>query len=112
MIDKAKRQAVFDKFDGRCSYCGKGITRKSFQVDHFIPKLSGGTDELENLMPACRSCNGYKSSYTLEWFRANIQSATDVQRSSNSMFRLLERYGIVKQVKTEVVFHFEKAGKS
>ena len=38
-----------------CTYCGD--TSDDMQVDHVIPKVSGGEDVLENLVSACRRCN-------------------------------------------------------
>lgn len=47
--------------DGRhCAYCGgPGDT-----VDHVIPRSRGGTDEWDNLVCACRSCNNTKADRT------------------------------------------------
>lgn len=102
-----QRSKVLAKYDGRCAYCGEVLTLRSMQVDHFVAKTCGGGDELSNLMPSCASCNNYKLSYALEEFRHNIIRAIDVQRRTNSMFRLIERFGIIEQVKTKVEFHFE-----
>ena len=43
--------------NNNCLYCG-ATTRLS--VDHLIPRLEGGTDNADNLIPACRSCNSSK----------------------------------------------------
>jgi 5-methylcytosine-specific restriction endonuclease McrA len=41
-----------------CWLCGGKRTHKDpFTADHVIPKSLGGPDTLENLLPACRSCN-------------------------------------------------------
>lgn len=37
---KQVRQKVFDKYNGRCAYCGCDLT-KSFHVDHFNPLMRG-----------------------------------------------------------------------
>ena len=62
MID---RQAVYEKLGGHCAYCGKKIEIKNMQIDHLQPKSRGGTDDFENLLPSCRSCNHYKRADTL-----------------------------------------------
>lgn len=36
-----------------CVYCGAEYE----DVDHVIPRSQGGTNHVENLVPACRSCN-------------------------------------------------------
>lgn len=64
-ISKSKREAVYRKYNGHCAYCGREISYKDMQVDHFQPLRAwgiedAGTDDLDNLMPACRMCNHYK----------------------------------------------------
>ena len=76
-ISKSKREAVYRKYDGHCAYCGREIAYKDMQVDHFQPLRAwgiedAGTDDLDNLMPACRMCNHYKRANSLETFRQYI----------------------------------------
>ena len=40
-----------------CYYCGN---RLNLSVDHLIPRIKGGTDDSDNLIWACRSCNSSK----------------------------------------------------
>ena len=40
-----------------CAYCGG---RDGLSLDHLIPRCRGGSDEGENLVWACRSCNSSK----------------------------------------------------
>lgn len=50
----------------RCVYCGRVATA----VDHFWPTDRGGEDIVQNLMPACLSCNASKrASDPVEWMR-------------------------------------------
>ena len=44
------------KLSGRCMYCG----RAAESMDHLIPRLRGGPDSADNLIPACRQCNSSK----------------------------------------------------
>lgn len=44
---------------GHCVYCGDFATC----IDHVVPVAQGGTSIIENLAPACRSCNEEK----LDW---------------------------------------------
>lgn len=41
----------------------------SLNVDHFVPKDAGGRNEIENLVPSCRSCNSKKKNRTLGHLR-------------------------------------------
>lgn len=57
----ATRAAVWAKTDGRCVYCGIQTNPFStFSIDHVVPVSKGGTDDLANLVPCCRSCNSRK----------------------------------------------------
>ena len=73
----ADRQAVFEKYGGRCAYCDTPLTleRKgdtAFQVDHLHPRYLGGADEMDNFVPACRICNHYKKTFSVEQFREQL----------------------------------------
>lgn len=35
-------------------------------MDHVIPRKHGGTDDVENLVPACAPCNQSKNAQSLE----------------------------------------------
>lgn len=55
------RAEVWDKTDGACWYCGRQTNPfRDFTVDHVYPVALGGTDDIDNLVPACRSCNSAK----------------------------------------------------
>lgn len=46
----------------RCAYCHK---RKPLTQDHVIPLSKGGSHTIENVVPACRSCNSRKGAKLL-----------------------------------------------
>jgi 5-methylcytosine-specific restriction endonuclease McrA len=60
-----KDEEVFERDGFRCVYCGHdGSTFEGWaflQVDHWKPRSKGGTDDLENLVTSCSSCNFMKS---------------------------------------------------
>lgn len=72
-ITPEKRKIIYEKFNGRCAYCGKKIEYKDMQVDHLMPLRLGGDDNIKNLMPTCRSCNHYKRANTLDGWRKMIE---------------------------------------
>lgn len=41
-LTKAERQAVYDKMEGHCAYCGCEISLQTMQVDHITPLRKGG----------------------------------------------------------------------
>lgn len=75
-LTKDERIAVYEKMNGHCAYCGCELEYKDMQVDHVVPIngcLKQGEDTLGNMLPACRSCNHYKSKSTLEGFRKMVE---------------------------------------
>jgi hypothetical protein len=52
-------EGLLDLQRGACFYCG-GRIGKNREVDHFIPWSYSGDDGLDNLVAACRACNGSK----------------------------------------------------
>jgi 5-methylcytosine-specific restriction protein A len=67
------RAVVWDMTDGKCWYCGKQTNPcRDFAVDHVIALAQGGKDELENMRPACRTCNQRKCSGSAELFLSSL----------------------------------------
>ncbi len=55
---------LFNRFDGRCAYCGS----LAQHVDHVVPLSRGGSNFIGNMLPACAACNETKhSSLLVEW---------------------------------------------
>lgn len=83
------------------------------QVDHLIPLHlanqypSINLDEFGNYMPACRSCNHYKSTLTLDKFRAAIERWTETLKR-DSVYCNAVRFRQVKPTPHPVVFYFER----
>ena len=51
-------QALIDRYAGRCAYCG--AASDELTVDHVVPLSKGGSNAIENIVPACFSCNSAK----------------------------------------------------
>lgn len=109
-INKAVRQAVYEKYDGRCAYCGREMKYKDMQVDHFVPKngyFASGSDDISNLMPSCRMCNHYKRANPLELFRTYIHEIPRKLRE-NYIYKVGVAYGNVIENEKPIVFYFEE----
>ena len=87
-MKKAERILVFNKYGGKCAYCGCEL-QKGWHVDHIQAIRRGDSDKsiemmnkarntplvrgensIENYNPSCRSCNIWKSTYSIENSRA------------------------------------------
>lgn len=116
-IPKHIRQQVYEKYSGHCAYCGKLLEYKEMQVDHLIPfrKIENAQaqeveqiENVENYMPACRSCNHYKRGADLEVFRNLIETIPDKLERDNYIYRIGCRYKNIKPEKQKIIFYFER----
>ena len=102
------RKAVYEKYGGRCAYCGKPLEPRQMRVDHIAAKCFGGSDDLENLYPSCTDCNGIKSNGTIEQLRETVSHFMDTIKK-DVRYRMLLSYGLIEETPHEIEFLFEKS---
>lgn len=120
-MKKINRTIILDKYDSHCAYCGKEITLKTMQIDHLVPlhrtmpdaaikkwNVVRGTNDFENLMPSCASCNHYKSSFTLEGFREQLMFLRQRLNDTSVIYNISKRYGLIEEKENRIKFYFEK----
>lgn len=125
-ISKELRKQVYDKYNGHCAYCGRELKMNEMQVDHIIPVMKsyygikeealkvrhmikdGSFNSIDNLMPACRACNFYKSMNDIEGFRRRI--LTELEHTCRSTFqtKLAIQYGMIEYKPWDGKFYFER----
>ena len=125
MTKKEERQAIFDKTNGRCGYCGEDL-KKGWHVDHMKPVrreskwdrnkgrfVSTGkmekpeNDTFENKIASCPSCNTRKSTDSIDSFRYGLMEITKVLDRDVTAYRFGVRYGLIKETGVKIVFYFE-----
>jgi 5-methylcytosine-specific restriction endonuclease McrA len=104
------RQAVLEKYNKHCAYCGKKITLRTMQVDHIVPKARKGTDDFSNLNPSCRRCNHYKRALTLEEFRKQLSTLIN-RLKKNYINKVAVDFGIIEYHEWDKVFYYERKDK-
>ena len=82
LVDRAKRRARMNSAPGSvtaqqiadlfavwqcCAYCRRSDCKLT--IDHVQPLTRGGSNDISNLVPACRSCNSRKHNKTIEEWR-------------------------------------------
>lgn len=67
----AEWRALVLRFNNCCAYCG---APGPLEADHRVPLARGGTNYIDNILPACRTCNGRKHRMTDEEFRVRLAS--------------------------------------
>jgi hypothetical protein len=60
------KSTVFRRDESTCVYCG---STENLTLDHIVPFLLGGSDDIENLACCCKSCNSSKGAKSLEKWR-------------------------------------------
>lgn len=68
-----RREKILAKTRGCCVYCGRGLQADLWHIEHMLPKNRGGSGRLENLWPACPSCNAKKGDKTVEEYRLYLK---------------------------------------
>jgi len=99
VVDSNTWRQVFDRDRGYCRYCGVDLLLTfsaycSADVDHIIARSVGGSDDVANLVLACRGCNSSLSrSAHLKTFEER-KSHVEAQRAKGwpSYAKLLEAH--------------------
>jgi len=55
------------QYDYRCFYCGKKV--KQLTKDHVVPVVDAGSNTIDNIVPACKSCNSKKNKRAISKFK-------------------------------------------
>lgn len=118
-MTKSERDIVYNKYGGRCAYCGCEL-QKGFHVDHIVPLRRNesdfsiqrynkvrGEDSIENYNPACRRCNIWKSTFSIEQFRKEVSEQVNHLNRYSSNYRNAKRFGLVEETNKPVIFYFE-----
>jgi 5-methylcytosine-specific restriction endonuclease McrA len=121
-MKKTDRQKVFDKYGGKCAYCGCEL-KKGWNVDHIEPAFHNWSDEdvvrilkeksrgahsIDNYNPSCPRCNKWKSTYSIEDFRREISMQVERLKRDSSNFRMALDYGMIQPTENPVTFYFEQ----
>lgn len=110
-----EREAVYHKTGGFCAYCGRPITMREMQIDHVVPIKFQDREEIDlnamdNLLPACRSCNHYKDTMSVEAFRSMLEREPEILARDSVAYRNAVRFGLVIPNPGPVKFYFERKG--
>lgn len=74
-LSQKTRFEVFKRDSFKCQYCGRSTPAVVLQVDHVIPRVEGGGDEMTNLVTSCFDCNIGKGGRLLD----NVPECIDLE---------------------------------
>lgn len=113
---KEIKKQVQAKTDAKCWYCGrpyKPERASTMCIEHMLPESRGGTWDIENLVPACISCNSRKKGRSLEEFRERMRwRRNGLLPFSEAQTKWLEDNGIEIPIPNDVIFWGEVEDKS
>lgn len=127
---KADRKFIYDKFGGKCAYCGCDLKGK-FQADHVIPQRNfrqhvmnnwrvpeflshlepQDCNHKDNMFPACGSCNKYKDTHCLETFRDELGKMRERLNLHSTHYKISRRFGLIEEIQKPIIFilkHYDR----
>lgn len=85
-------------YGSRCYWCGRKLEFWEVTQDHLTPTSRGGSDDLQNLVPACMNCNCQKNDKTAAEYREwRIKSGVDSPQFAELCSVLLEEFCFYQQ---------------
>ena len=107
-MSKFERQQVLKKTDGKCHVCG-GDIENYWEVDHVLAHSGGGSNDVDNSLPAHRLCNNYRWDYLPEefqeilklgvWLRTQIQNKKKIGLDASNKFLKYEHQRLSRRKK-------------
>lgn len=79
VFEEDRLKKIYERTDGCCHICCRKLSfvnyaqsgqKGAWEVEHSRPRAKGGTDHLNNLYPACISCNRDKGTITSKTARS------------------------------------------
>jgi hypothetical protein len=83
-LSKKIRFEVFKRDSFKCQYCGRSAPEVILNVDHIVPAVEDGTNDIMNLITSCFDCNSGKDA-------RQLSDNTIVQKQYNELDKLNER---------------------
>lgn len=132
-LTKKTRQAVYDKYQGKCAYSGTPL-EPDWQVDHIKTRImyeigsypyEGDPDDIDNLVPCQKILNHYKRALPLEafrtWFLGGLHKRLRTlpknpkteksQKRKDYLLRVANYFGITEDKPFSGKFYFETLNK-
>lgn len=82
---------IFKRDNGTCVYCG---SKEDLCIDHLVPLIKGGDNEIDNLVISCKRCNSGKAGRLLEETRYDFHN----KKTENQYVSVKARLNITQNV--------------
>jgi 5-methylcytosine-specific restriction endonuclease McrA len=67
-ITDIQEKQLYEEYNYICAYCNKIKSVSELTIDHIIPLNKGGSHDISNVVPACKSCNCSKQDKSLLFY--------------------------------------------
>ncbi len=88
-LSKRLRFAVLHRDGFTCRYCGARPPHAVLHVDHLVAQANGGTDDPENLVTSCRSCNLGKATSPIAGVEAEVAVVDPMWEITTALLELV-----------------------
>lgn len=91
LITKTLREQVLTNYNNICQECKRSDLK--LDIHHIVPREFGGTNDLNNLIPLCRSCHKkieYQTKKYTKFNSYNPKSTTTINIKKSTYQRLLK----------------------
>tara|TARA_R110000796_G_scaffold60656_3_gene140395 strand:- start:8 stop:754 length:747 start_codon:yes stop_codon:yes gene_type:complete len=98
-ITEISNEQILNHLGNNCYLCNNKINPlhiSTWEVDHIVPTISGGSNKLDNLGMSCRQCNRSKADYSIPEYLSYIE----------------KQYIHIQKYKSSIINKYEKALKS
>jgi 5-methylcytosine-specific restriction endonuclease McrA len=89
------RKLIYNTANGRCILCGRKITYDNMTLDHIVPLVMNGADDISNLQCTCKACNEFKGSILPDDFMERITEIfiyqTDIKQGNRLLWKITHR---------------------
>lgn len=110
-IPKRIRFEVFKRDKFTCQYCGRMAPDVILEIDHIEPVSKGGSNDILNLVTACRDCNRGKGDKELSdnsTLRKQQQQLVDLAEKNEQLEMILEWRNGLKDIREREIEAFEE----
>ena len=103
------KQLIWDKYGGRCAYCGALIPIKKTYMDQFYPSRG---DSPDNLMPCCHGCYSHKMGKTPGQYQAWIENKCRGALRANPDYRMAITFRMVAEFPRITFYYMTPEGQA
>jgi len=87
-LSKKLRFEIFKRDEFICQYCGNHPPVVILEVDHIVPVVDGGVNDMDNLTTSCFDCNRGKAANSLESIPESLKEKAIKTKEAEDQLKL------------------------